>query len=370
MAKPLTALKNSSQLTLNNSNTNQLSVRMTVSYLKEHLDDEFIHLFSHTDETAQHLADSFVENGYDNSQPVHLAHIDDEDRDIVIDGMTRLHALELADFFDVPVFKHSFKTRLDALMYAYRLQLDRRNLNDAQKIVAVEKMLSLKNPGQKGKKAAFIASQLNLGTRNVEKMVNIIENGDEETKQAVLNNTLSVNKADKNINHKKKIEKQSDFSLESEDFFPPDLKDIDDETKKAVIDGKKKFAEVRKKLKEKLSSEQPGYHDCYEASYDAKALHDFWLIYKNERLKEDTSKEFQFYSAFMRYLLEIERKKSAHSEDSVSSLNTACHNKNNPSGHCGAAFYCSEPYSCCASCPEKNDCNGVCGYITEDGADQ
>ena len=40
MAKPLTAAKNLSQQNLNNSNTSQLSVRMTVNFLKNHLDDE------------------------------------------------------------------------------------------------------------------------------------------------------------------------------------------------------------------------------------------------------------------------------------------------------------------------------------------
>ena len=204
MAKPLTAAKNLSQQNLNNSNTSQLSVRMTVNFLKQHLDDEFVALFSHTDEMAQHLADSFLENGFDESQPVHLAYIEDEDKEVVIDGMTRLHALELAKFFDVPVYKHNFKTRLDALMHAYRLQLDRRNLNDAQKIAAVEKMLLLKNPNQEGKTAAATAQQLGMSTRNVEKAINIIKNGDEETKQAVLNAEMSINAGDKKIHEKKK----------------------------------------------------------------------------------------------------------------------------------------------------------------------
>ena len=100
MAKPLTAARNSLQQNLNNSNTARLSVRMTVKELAAHLDDEFVNLFSHTDETANHLAKSFIENGYDESQPVHYAYIEDEDKSIVIDGMTRLHALQIADFFD------------------------------------------------------------------------------------------------------------------------------------------------------------------------------------------------------------------------------------------------------------------------------
>ena len=148
MAKPLTAARNNQQQNLNNSNTTKLSVRMPVTELAGHLDEEFVNLFSHTEETANHLAQSFLENGYDESQPVHYAYIEDEDKSIVIDGMTRLHALQIADFFDVPVYKHTFKNRMEALMYAYRLQLDRRNLDDAQKLAAIEKMIQI-NPRSK-----------------------------------------------------------------------------------------------------------------------------------------------------------------------------------------------------------------------------
>ncbi len=230
MAKPLTAAKNSSQMSLNNSNTSQLSVRMTVKYLKEHLDDEFVALFSHTDEMARHLADSFLENGFDESQPVHLAYLEDEDKEVVIDGMTRLHALELAKFFDVPVYRHTFKTRLEALMHAYRLQLDRRNLNDAQKIAAVEKMLLLKNPAHEGKTATAIAEQLGMSTRNVEKAINIIKNGDEKTKQAVLNAQMSINAGDKATQRKKAVKNNS-----NEDDLADALEDTSGKPKAIVI---------------------------------------------------------------------------------------------------------------------------------------
>ena len=38
------------------------------------------------------------------------------------------------------------------------------------------------------------------------------------------------------------------------------------------------------------------------------------------------------------------------------------------SGICGAAAYCDQPYDCCAQCNE--DCNGRCGWIPRQGADQ
>ena len=44
-------------------------------------------------------------------------------------------------------------------------------------------------------------------------------------------------------------------------------------------------------------------------------------------------------------------------------LNSACKTGNSPSGHCGAAYYCSAPYSCCAACPDP--CNSACGWLSD-----
>lgn len=44
-------------------------------------------------------------------------------------------------------------------------------------------------------------------------------------------------------------------------------------------------------------------------------------------------------------------------------LNGKCKTGKSPTGHCGAAACCSEPYDCCAQCP--NDCNCRCGWLPE-----
>lgn len=41
-------------------------------------------------------------------------------------------------------------------------------------------------------------------------------------------------------------------------------------------------------------------------------------------------------------------------------LNSGCKTGMSPSGHCGAAAYCSEPVDCCLNCDKK--CNGRCGW--------
>lgn len=301
MAKPLTAARNNLQQNLNNSNTSKLSVKMPVKELAEHLDDEFVNLFSHTEETANHLAQSFLENGYDESQPVHYAYIEDEDKSIVIDGMTRLHALQIADFFDVPVYKHTFKSRMDALMYAYRLQLDRRNLDDAQKLAAIEKMIQINPRSKEGSLAKYISSTLNMGERNVKKAINILKNADEETKQAVFRHEKTINQADKETQQKKENhqkaktgqkEQKKDFQLQSEPFWEG-FKNLDEKTKEEILSGEKKFSEI---VMEKENSEK-----TMNFQKTTNFINNFWPLWKKERQGIDTEREFLFWNQFLRY---------------------------------------------------------------------
>lgn len=301
MAKPLTAARNNLQQNLNNSNTSKLSVKMLVKELAEHLDDEFVNLFSHTEETANHLAQSFLENGYDESQPVHYAYIEDEDKSIVIDGMTRLHALQIADFFDVPVYKHTFKSRMDALMYAYRLQLDRRNLDDAQKLAAIEKMIQINPRSKEGSLAKYISSTLSMGERNVKKAINILKNADEETKQAVFRHEKTINQADKETQQKKENhqkaktgqkEQKKDFQLQSEPFWE-DFENLDEKTKEEILSGEKKFSEI---VMEKENSEK-----TMNFQKTTDFINNFWSLWKKERQGIDTEREFLFWNQFLRY---------------------------------------------------------------------
>ena len=46
---------------------------------------------------------------------------------------------------------------------------------------------------------------------------------------------------------------------------------------------------------------------------------------------------------------------------STQALNSGCKTGMSPSGHCGAAAYCSEPVDCCLNCDKE--CNGRCGWL-------
>jgi len=44
-------------------------------------------------------------------------------------------------------------------------------------------------------------------------------------------------------------------------------------------------------------------------------------------------------------------------------MENECKTGLNPSGQCGAAFYCAAEYSCCAECPDW--CNSKCGCVPD-----
>lgn len=69
---------------------------------------------------------------------------------------------------------------------------------------------------------------------------------------------------------------------------------------------------------------------------------------------------------------EMKNQMSLFSTDAQESQNAArgngkCSTGLSPTGHCGAAAYCAEPFECCAAC--RRDCNIRCGFVPEKGDD-
>src|SRR6056297_1416408 len=80
----------------------------------------------------ENLLDTIVEDmrqrEFDNSQPLLIW----KDREVVLDGHTRLKAAEKAGIQQVPVYETSFASEAEALEYVIHLQKDRRNLTDSE----------------------------------------------------------------------------------------------------------------------------------------------------------------------------------------------------------------------------------------------
>lgn len=188
--------------------------KVKVEEIAEDAKGDFTEIFSFNEEAAHAIADSMVNKGFDKTQVIHLAKIRDEPetmtKPIRIDGAHRVAAAKIAGIEEIPAYIHTFDTRTEALIYAYELQILRRNLEPYQKLDAMAKLDQLKNPGKKnegepvGKSSEEIADVLGVSTRTAERMRNIINNADEKTLEAVKSGEMSISRADKITNAKKK----------------------------------------------------------------------------------------------------------------------------------------------------------------------
>lgn len=205
--------------------------KVKVEEIAEDPKGDFTEIFAFNEEMAKSIADSIIARGYDKTQVIHLFKIREEpetmEHPIRGDGAHRVAAAKIAGIEEIPAYIHTFDTRNEALIYAYELQLLRRNLEPYQKLDAMAKLDQLKNPGKKtdgessGKSAEGIADVLGVSTRTAERMRNIINNADEETLEAVKSGEMSISKADKITNEKKKPKKNKeidDDNAASDDF--------------------------------------------------------------------------------------------------------------------------------------------------------
>lgn len=195
---------------------------MRIEDIKLDPKDEFTNILPKNEAMYKKIAENIKNTGYDKSQPVHIAFIEEEPEsgEFLIDGAHRRLAAIEAQLEEIPVYKHVFETRKDTLLYAYGLQADRRNLDGGSMFKLFCKIDELKNPGRKaenqdindsysddkeiidnsetikkGKSAEETAKLLGKSVRQVEKMRTIKNKGTPETIAALENDEISIGNA-------------------------------------------------------------------------------------------------------------------------------------------------------------------------------
>lgn len=157
----------------------------------------------------QRIVDRMKKIGFDPAHPI-LVWKRGSDA-VVIDGHTRLQAALSLGIRDIPVIFREFDNPGDALDYAVSQQVERRNMTPADMlryIEAADKLLergrkklapnganSENHPVQHGKSAAKLAEVLNVSLRKAERLRKVAREGSDETKKALCNGDISVNKA-------------------------------------------------------------------------------------------------------------------------------------------------------------------------------
>jgi len=174
----------------------------------------FSELFSIDENVLQGIVKNILENTYDESQPIVVW----KDKNIVIDGHTRLKASHLAGRQIISVFNKPFRNEEEALQYAINNQRNRRNMSEAELLRCIEAVDKRQERGEaqervrgkfqpkaqscaNGKSSEQTAKVVGVSARKVEQARSIIS--DPEEKEAVMTGKKSINKASQDAKAKK-----------------------------------------------------------------------------------------------------------------------------------------------------------------------
>lgn len=165
-----------------------------ISKLK--FDKDFKDLFTQEPEKVERIAQDMKIRGFDKAQPI-IATKDGS----ILDGNSRYMAANQIGIKYVPVVYKEFADKNEALKYELHLQLDRRNLTDAEVFAMFKKLEEMKQEAKSEGKSTEdftdekLAEQLKKSERQVQKMRELSKKADEQTLDKVASGELSINQA-------------------------------------------------------------------------------------------------------------------------------------------------------------------------------
>ena len=172
---------------------------MKVSDVK--LEEPFSTLFPVGEDTLEAIKIDMEANGYDSAFPVIIW----EEKGIIVDGHTRFAAASAIGLEEVPALFRSFVNEDDAILYAFHLQRNRRNLADEDILRCLQVLDTIDAPSRKKddgssgmtkkESAELRAKELGTSKSKIEKARKVLEHGDEEIQEAINTGEKSINKA-------------------------------------------------------------------------------------------------------------------------------------------------------------------------------
>ncbi len=196
----------------------------------------FENLFPIDAHVLKQIEDDMRDGNYDFSQPIILATWEGQKEPVCVDGHTRLQAAQKAGIEEVPVFFHEFDTEEEALEKAIKLQRNRRNMTDREIATCIETLDKKKPRGgdrrsegakskassdaieKNSKSAKETADLLGISATKVERIRNVLSNGDPDTIEAVKKGEMSANQAYQKTRKNRKMAKTNgDAKNPSED---------------------------------------------------------------------------------------------------------------------------------------------------------
>ena len=188
-----------------------------------HFDKDFKELFAQEPEKVERIVQDMKEHGFDKSQPI-IATKDGS----ILDGNSRYMAAKQLEIKYVPVVYKDFADKNEALKYELHLQLDRRNLSDAEVFVMFKKLEEMKQTAKSEGKStedftdAKFAEQLNKSERQIQKIRELTKKADEQTLDKVTSGEITINQAYsevKKAEHPKESKTDENSSINKTEFI-------------------------------------------------------------------------------------------------------------------------------------------------------
>lgn len=170
---------------------------MPITDLK--VEEPFSTLFPVGEDTLEGIRTDMESNGYDDAFPIIVW----EEKGIVVDGHTRFTAALAVGLEQVPVLIRNFENEDDAILYAFHLQRNRRNLADEDILRCLHVLDSIDDAREEGdgekrtrrEKIKERANELGTSESKIDKAKKVMEHADDSIREAVETGEKSINQA-------------------------------------------------------------------------------------------------------------------------------------------------------------------------------
>lgn len=188
---------------------------------------ELSEIFTKQDKVVEDIKKSMNENGFHKEEPIVIAKLPDGTVLGVADGNTRLMVAKEIGLDEVPVVYKTFDSLEDAIQYAKDRQFHRRNLSQAEIYNYANNLdsIDMEDRNGEGRATERLAEELGISASTIEHARTVENRADEETKEKIKNNELTINQAYQKV---RKSKKKSDENIDNKNSASDDFDDISD----------------------------------------------------------------------------------------------------------------------------------------------
>lgn len=178
---------------------------------------ELSEIFQRQDKVIEDIKKSMLEDGFHKEEPIVIAKLTDGTILGVADGNTRLMVAKEIGMEEVPVVYKTFNSLEDAIQYAKDRQFHRRNLTQAEIYAYANNLEAVEDKNGEGRATERLAEELGISASTIEHARTVENRADEETKEKVKNNEMSINQAYQKV-RKSKAKEETEEESEPSDF--------------------------------------------------------------------------------------------------------------------------------------------------------